>query len=238
MNTRIANRLMLGYSVLVTTILAGLYVSQAMSGPSRLTYDEIDVRRINVRESNGTVRMIISGADTAPGGMVKGKEIPHPDRRSAGIIFYNDEGTENGGLIFGGAKKGGQVTNYGHLSFDQYEQDQVVVLEQREENGARTAGLSFFDRPDAALPWDLVQRENTPEGHAEIEKLAKAGGFGHRRIFIGKTDDHISTVSLRDEKGRPRLVMKVTPDGSASIDFLDESGKTIRTLTPAAEPTR
>lgn len=105
MNGRIVHRLMLGYSVLVTTIFAGLYVSQAVSGPSRLMYDEIDVRRINVHESNGTVRMIISGADAAPGAIVKGKEIPHPNRRSAGIVFYNDEGTENGGLIFGGSKK-------------------------------------------------------------------------------------------------------------------------------------
>ena len=164
------------------------------------------------------------------------KSLTRSDRRSAGIIFYNDEGTENGGLIFGGTNKGGQVENYGHLSFDQYEQDQVVVLEQDEENGGRRAGLSFFDRPDAALPWDLVPKENTPEGHAAFEKLAKAGGFGHPRLFIGKTDGHTSTVSLRDEKGRPRLVITVTADGKASIDFLDESGKTVRTLTPGGEP--
>lgn len=112
-----------------------------------------------------------------------------------------------------------------------------MVLEQDEEAGARTAGLSFLDRPEAALPWNLVQKENTPDGRAALEKLEKAGGFGHSRLFIGKADDHTSTVSLKDEKGRPRLVMKVTPDGRASIDFLDESGKTVRTLTPVAEPT-
>jgi hypothetical protein len=188
MNERIAHRLMLGYCVLLTTILAGLCVSQAVSGPSKVTYDEIDVRRINVRESDGTVRMIISGADTAPGIIVKGKDIPHPNRRTAGIIFLNDEGTENGGLTFDGGKKGGQVTSHGHLSFDQYEQDQVVFLEQNEENGVRNAGLSFMDRPDAALPYDLVPKENTAEGRAELEKLIKSGGLAaHPRLFIGKT---------------------------------------------------
>lgn len=99
MYERVVHRTMLGYSVLVTTILAGLYVSQVASGPSKIAYDEIDVCRINVHERDGTVRMIISGADTSPGAIVKGREIPHPTRRSAGIIFYNDEGTENGGLI-------------------------------------------------------------------------------------------------------------------------------------------
>jgi hypothetical protein len=228
--------MMLAYSVLVTTILAALYVSQARSGPSRIAYDQIDVRRINVHESDGTVRMIISGADTSPGIVVKGREIPHPNRRSAGIIFYNDEGTENGGLIFGGNHKGGQVENYGHLSFDQYEQDQVVVLEQDEENGGRSAGLSFFDRPDASLPWDLFSKGNTPDGQAALKKMAQAGEFGQSRLFIGKTEDHAATVSLRDQKGRPRLVMTVMADGKASIDFLDESGRTVRTLTPARDP--
>jgi len=34
---------------------------------------------------------------------MKGKEQPHPGgNRGAGIIFYNDEGSENGGLTFSG----------------------------------------------------------------------------------------------------------------------------------------
>ena len=232
MNHTTTNRLMLGYCVLVTTLLAGLSVSQAVSGPGKVSYDELDVHRINVRERDGTLRMTISNTDSAPGIIVKGKEIPHPNRKSAGILFFNDEGTENGGLIFGGTKNDGKLTNYGHLSFDQYEQDQVVVLAQNEEDGKRNATLSFWDRPDTAIPWDLAHRMNTPEGRAEAEKLRNAGGFGYPRLLIGKTEKRVSTVSLKDAKGRPRLVMKVEPDGAASIDFLDENGKTVRTLTP------
>jgi hypothetical protein len=223
---------MLGYCVLVTTLVAALTVSQALSRPGRVSYDELDVHRINVRERDGRLRMTISNTDSAPGIIVKGKEFPHPSRQSAGLLFFNDEGTENGGLIFGGSKKDGKVTNYGHLSFDQYEQDQVVVLEQNEEDGNRDAALSFWDRPDAAIPWDLGQRMNTPEGRAEAERLRNSGGFGYPRLLIGKTDDSVSTVSLKDAKGRARLVMKVAPDGAASIDFLDADGKTVRTLTP------
>jgi len=232
MNHTTTNRLMLGYCVLVTTLLAGLTLAQAVSGPGKVSYDELDVYRINVRERDGTLRMTISNTDSSPGIIVKGKEIPHPNRKNAGILFFNDEGTENGGLMFGGAKKEGKVTSYGHLSFDQYEQDQVVLLEQNEEDGKRDAILSFWDRPDSALPWDLAQRMNTPEGRAEAEKLSNTGGFGYPRLLIGKTANRVSTVSLKDAKGRSRLVMKVAPDGAASIDFLDENGKTIRTLTP------
>jgi hypothetical protein len=225
-------RVLLGYSVIATTLAAVLTISHAVSDPRVTKFDEIDVQRINVREPDGTLRMTISNAATAPGIIVKGKEQPHPSRKSAGVLFFNDEGTENGGLIFGGEKKDGKVSGYGHLSFDPYEQDQAIVLEQSEQNGVREAGLSVNDLPDTPLPFDLVARAGTPEGRAELEKLAKAGGFGYSRLYIGKTGERVSTVVLKDAKGRSRLELKVAPDGAASIDFLDENGKAVRTLTP------
>jgi hypothetical protein len=229
-----ANRVVLAYCVVVTTALAAVTLNQAVSGPSKTAFQEIDVQRINVREPDGTLRMTISSAATAPGMIVKGKERPHPSRKSAGILFFNDEGTENGGLIFGGQKKDGNTASYGHLSFDQYEQDQVISLDQSEENGHRRAGLSFNDLPDTPIPWDLAARGNTPAGRAEIQRLAKTGAFGYPRLYIGKTPDRASTLDLKDAKGRTRLVLTVAPDGAASISFLDENGKTARTLTPSS----
>ncbi len=228
MNHTTATRLMLGYCVLVTTLLAAITVSQAVGGPGKVSYDELDVHRINVREPDGTLRMAISNTDSAPGIIVKGKEYPRPSRyphpsTSAGIFFFNDEGTENGGLIFGGAKIDGKVTNYHHLSFDQYEQDQVVALDQNEESGERDASLSFWDRPEAPIPRDLPHM---------TKRLADPATIGQPRLLIGKTHDNVSTVSLKDAKGRARLVLKVAPGGAASIEFLDENGKTVRTLTP------
>ena len=194
------------------------------------SYVEIDVQRINVREPDGTLRMTISNAATAPGLIFKGTEHPFPNRQAAGILFFNDEGTENGGLLFGGAKRGQNVGSGGHLSFDQYEQDQVVSLDQTEEHGRRRAGLTFFDRPTTPIPLGLIDKVNTPEGIDEFETLAKAGGFGYPRLFIGKTEDRDSTVVLRDAKGLARLKLTVTPAGAASIEFMDESGKVVRRI--------
>lgn len=39
-------------------------------------------------------------------------------------------------------------------------------------------------------------------------------------------------LSLRDAAGRKRLMLKVTAAGEASIPFLDEAGKVVRTVTP------
>ena len=194
------------------------------------SFDEIDVQRINVREPDGTLRMTISSMAKAPGLIFKGKEHAYPNRQAAGILFFNDEGTENGGLLFGGAKKGKYASSGGHLSFDQYEQDQVISLDQTEEHGRRRASLTFFDRPDTPMPPELIDNVNTLEGNAEFEKLAATGGLGYPRLFIGKTEDRASTVILRDAKGLARLKLTVTPLGAASIEFMDESGKIVRRI--------
>jgi hypothetical protein len=194
------------------------------------SFAEIDVQRINVREPDGTLRMTISNTATAPGLIFKGKEHAFPNRQAAGILFFDDEGTENGGLLFGGAKKGQNASSGGHLSFDQYEQDQVISLDQTEEHGRRRAGLTFFDRPSTPIPVDLIDRINTQEGSDEFETLAKAGGFGYPRLFIGKTEERESTVILRDARGLARLKLTVTPAGVASIEFMNESGKIVRRI--------
>ena len=82
------------------------------------------------------------------GVIVRGKEYAHPDRQSAGILFFNDEATENGGLIFGGAKgKDGKAQSYGHLSFDQYEQDQVFTIDSEDQYGLHSSAVTIWDRP-------------------------------------------------------------------------------------------
>jgi hypothetical protein len=228
-------RILLGYSVVMTTLLAALALSHAIHDTSAndATFDQLDVHRINIREPDGTLRMTISNSASAPGTPWKGKEIARPDRKEAGILFMNDEGTENGGLIFGGAKKDGKVSSFGHLSFDQYEQDQVISLDQSEEDGHRRATLVFADRPDASMRWDLDDK--TPAGRAEIERLAKEGAFGRRRLVIGKGPQRESAVVLADAQGHERLILKVTAEGAASIQFLDEKGNVVRDFTPAEQ---
>src|SRR6201996_7708431 len=96
----------------VVVVLAGFAESRQTQA-----FDEITVHRINVVEPDGTLRMTLSNKADFPGIIIKGKETPHPNRSTAGMLFFNDEGTENGGLIFGGRKDAsGKVTSYGHLS--------------------------------------------------------------------------------------------------------------------------
>lgn len=221
------------YAAAAASVALGLAIAAFVRHPDHEVLKTLDVGRINVREPDGTLRMTLSNRAFFPGMYVHGKEYPHAGRASeAGLIFLNDEGTENGGLIFDGARVNGRVTSAGHLSFDQYEQDQVVTLEQYEDNGDRAAGLTIADRPDAPMDFaGLSKIEAQPDGQAQFARMRAAGAFGYKRLFLGKSDGN-SEVTLKDGEGRPRLQLMVTHDGAASITFLDENGKPVRTVTP------
>src|ERR1700723_1000637 len=122
-------RFLVIYSTIVTIAFAVTLLCGFASRNAR--FDVLTVHRIDFVEPDGTPRLIISNRESFPGAYMRGKEYPRPDRReAAGMIFNNDEGSEMGGLIFGGLKmKDGTIQNHGHLSFDQYEQDQIFAIE-------------------------------------------------------------------------------------------------------------
>lgn len=65
------------------------------------------------------------------------------------MIFYNDEGTENGGLIFGGRRiENGEIVDSGvSLSFDKYGQlGQIVQLAGVDDRENEFAGLAINDQ--------------------------------------------------------------------------------------------
>ena len=109
-------RILAVYWAVLTTLLAAFVIGESVSAspPDSLQrFEEIDVQRLNVREPDGTLRMVVSN-HRLPGVIVRGKENPPVDRPYAGMLFYNDEGTENGGLVFGGRRNAnGEIVDAG-----------------------------------------------------------------------------------------------------------------------------
>lgn len=229
-----AGRALILYSGALTAAVIWLGLTAASPSIKDARFDTIDVGRINVREPNGTLRMTIASSARAPGFIGDGKEYPRPDRRMAGVLFFNDEGTENGGLIFAGKEAGGKASSGGSLTFDRYHQDQVVQLFGFEEGEERSAGIKVNDQPEGRLDFPAVDRvRSLPESQQEAAYRAANVG-GTQRLFAGRAVDKSSQVVLRDGQGRKRLVMRVAEDGAASIDFLDQAGKVQRTVRPNA----
>lgn len=184
---------------------------------------EINVQRINVREPDGRLRCVISNSSLVPGAIVRGREYAH-HRAVAGFLFFNDEETENGGLIFSGAD--GETA--GSLTFDAYEQDQIVQVLGTQDGSGQVAGLVVSDRPaDRSIVEDL--QEIADSDASAVDK--PPGHYGARRVFAG-TEQGDATLNLCDGHGRPRLRLRVTTDGSAAIEFLDEDGGVRRTVEP------
>jgi hypothetical protein len=228
------------YSGVLTVAFAVTVFAAFRSQTKKVNFEEITVQRINIVEPDGTLRMVISDTARFPGIIIKGKERPHPNRRTGGVLFFNDEGTENGGLTFGGSKdKDGKTSSYGHLSFDRYEQDQVFSIDASEDGPNRRSRVSLVDYPDYSITElmdeiDRIKPLPQTEQQVELKKFFAKRGEPHQRLLLGRDADKSVAMRLKDTEGRDRLVVMVKPDGSPVLQFLDEGGKVVSQL-PAAK---
>jgi hypothetical protein len=218
-----------------TATLALVVAGSAFQSTQRPRFDEIDVQRINIVEKDGRVRLVIANAERQTPVIVGGKAILPGTKRAAGLIFFNDEGDENGGLTYSGRTENGVPGASASLSFDQYHQDETVTLRYSQSGKERRAGLTIADRPEASLAAavELNDARTDAELASVRQRLMDAGVLGSRqRAFVGKNADGDARLVLSDGEGRPRLALSVTKSGAAKIEFLDAAGKVQRTLTP------
>jgi hypothetical protein len=232
-------RFLVIYSGMLTAVFAGTVITACATTAKKARFDEIDVQRINVIEPDGTMRLVISDKAKFPGSFFQGKEVSRPDRQATGLLFLNDEGTEMGGLTFDGAKgKDGQVRSDGHLSFDQYDQDQVFALDAGQEGTSKPTMLVISDRGDWPLhkAFDEITRIKalpTQESQAAMKKFVESHPGNQTRLVLGRASDKSAVLRLEDTEGRDRIVMKVGGDGTPILQFLDENGKVVDELPRA-----
>lgn len=149
---------------------AVLLAGAASIGKGRFT--ELDVERINLREADGTIGMVIANRERLPGLYLRTTEHAH------------DRGGDKSGML---------------LFNDVTDGVQPPVL-SGQDKAANAAG-------DYAI---------TP------------------RVLLGKSGSQNAALLLNDGNGPPPLQLEVTPDGQASVVFLDEDGKTVHGIAPAA----
>ena len=223
------------YALVMTALFATMTLAAFKQGAQKQRFSEIDVERINVIEPDGSYRMVISNRPRSIGPIYRGKPFGYPGGGRPGIIFFNDEGTENGGLTFTGKKNpDGTYSASSGFSFDQFNQDQILYFQYAEENGRRRTGFTIADRADVDIYDMVLERDSImklPEGAVRNEALQKwqqprnGVPLFATRLYVGRTVQKASVVSLADPQGRTRLALKVDSLGVASIEFMDENGK-------------
>jgi len=215
---------------LVSIVIFG---ALAFSAFTKSKFAEIDVERINVREKNGQLLMVVANSARMPDPVINGKTFK--TERPAGMLFYNGLGDENGGLVFGAVEGGGKYGAYQALSFDKHKQAQAMALVYNDHSGKYRAGLQIWDRPEIPLTDIIAKREEVlkmPDGEAKTSALKKLDeqNFSPTRVYVGKNAEKESEVTLYDANGKARIRMSVAADGTAKLDFLDANGKVTQSL--------
>jgi hypothetical protein len=199
----------------------------------------LSVERLNIVDSTGRLALVLSNGSRLPGIRVAGKEYVKPRGRvgSAGMIFYNEAGDEVGGIVYRGSPGGPRDTStaFGHLSFDQWKQNQVIALEYLDNGTNKSAGLRVWDRPQGtptereALSVIGQQVGATPLGSVRDSLRREymrrdAAAAGQLRAFLGSANG-VAALELRDGKGKVRIRLSVDTAGTARLAFLDTLGR-------------
>jgi hypothetical protein len=218
-------RLLAAYGIILALCLV-LVVSAFAPQSQKTKFEEIDVERINIVESDGRIKLVLANKQRLPGPVIDGKTYERVGVRSPGILFYNDKGDENGGLRTISTEADGKYAAGAGLAFDKYNGDEVIGMRYNDDNGSRTVAFRILDQPDAPPAEQKSNFERAAKLPAGRERDAlRRQAVANQRVLIGTSNDKTAGVTLFDGNGRPRIRLSVTVEGEAKLEFLDIDGK-------------
>lgn len=222
------------YSITLTFIFGYFLLSSFKPNESSEKFDEITVERINIVEPDGALKMVISNSKRQHPGMIDGKIIKER-KRPPGIIFFNEEQDEVGGLAFSGNKNDGAGMV---LSYDQYKNDQVMQMQyQRSRDGRQQYGINIWDRTEKfTLPELMSVMDSLKNSNISSEKEARevllnmndGKPFGAQRLFAGKNFNEQVGVFLKDEFGNNRITIFIDENNNPKFQVLDDKGNVVK----------
>lgn len=215
------------YSIFLTIAIMVLFYIIIKNNKQK-HFGEIDVERINVVEKNGDLKLVISNSEIQHMGMINGKELPARER-AAGLIFFNSDGDECGGLIYDGNDEEAVLV----LSVDKFKDDQVMQLQYMEDTktDARKYGLQLWDYgledgfEQRMSYFNKLKAMTDPKEQSEAYKKMKEDGLlAEDRLFIGKKFNKDVGLFINDNKGNPRIKIYIDKENNTKFEFLDEKG--------------
>lgn len=199
---------------LIATILALSACATQQGGVQH--FEEITVERINIAAPDGTHRMVLSNKKRFPPVVMDGRVLDIP--RSvvpAGLVFYDETGSERGGLavmdVPGRGERAGMI-------FDFQNSEAIGIGKYESEDGKYyQASLQIADR--IPLGSDIME----------------VGTSGPPRINIANKNGK-AVIELNDVNGKARIRLYANKDGSSGIEMLDGEGNVLSALpNPGAD---
>ncbi|QRM88839.1 hypothetical protein FG167_06195 [Lacinutrix sp. WUR7] len=192
------------------------------------------MKKITVIGEDNLPRMVLSNESRQHPGRMNGKEWEKRERLS-GLIFFNNEGDECGGLVFQTEEKDGKIISGMSFTMDNYKDDQVVQILNDEyySNGIAyiKRGLSINQYPVGSNVDERNEKlkqlrtiEDKEERKEKINALMEKEGAVNR-LFIGKTKGNSSGLFLAGPDGAPKMMIYVDENGEPKIQTFTENGE-------------
>lgn len=171
--------------------------------------ERITARRIDIVDDKGVIRMTLSGQTPAP--IIDGIQYKRAFN-VAGMVLYDDKGSERGGFGTADIEGGMAVLALDHPAMD---------------------AIGWRVSPDGEVRFSINQAP-PPIRDAALGNKLVPGVQVPTRIQMVVGADGTPAIALNDKQDRTRLRLTVTADGHGAIEFLDAQGRVVHTLAPEA----
>jgi len=195
---------------------------------------EITTERLNIVGKDGNKYIVLSNPEKQALATINGKPVD-PDaieRNVAGLLFFNEDGDEIGGLVYGIDS----TDSYQLLTFDQRKNDQIMALRKDEflDEGKwkKQYGLLLQERSEKqndVITSELKKIESIEDSllrEKELEKFYNDPvNLAPYRLFIGRTFSEDFGLYLMDKNNKTRLQIYIDKKGIPHIESIDENGE-------------
>lgn len=171
--------------------------------------ERITARRIDIVDENGVIRMTLSGQTPAP--IIDGIQYKRAFN-VAGMVLYDDKGSERGGFGTADVDGGMAVLALDHPAMD---------------------AIGWRVSPDGEVRFSINQAPPLIR-EPRLDNRLIPGVQTPTRIQMAVGADGTPAIALSDKQDRARLRLTITPEGYGAIEFLDAQGRVIHTLAPEA----
>lgn len=222
------------YAVISSTMLLLFVLTSFAEKDRKENMDELTVKKINLIGEDGSLRMVISNETRQHSGRINGQDLAKRER-PAGIIFFNNQGDECGGIVAAVSEQGKSINSGMSFTMDNYHDDQVIQLlnDETYEEGKASVQRGFIVR-EFPVGSDLISRQNkmaalekiadAKEREQKINELFEKEG-AKKRVFVGRTTKSDAGLFLYDENGKAKMKIYVDKSGKPKIEVVDDKGQ-------------
>jgi hypothetical protein len=225
---------LVAYAIVSTLFISFLALSSFGKKDKIENFDELIVKKLTVIGEDNLPRMVLSNENRQHSGRMNGKEWAKRERPS-GIIFFNNQGDECGGLVYQAKVKEGKTISGMSFTMDNYKDDQVLqILNDEYYAEGKTfieRGISINQFPEGTNIDDRNKKleelkaiKDDKERKSKTRELLQKEGSVNR-LFIGRTKGNSSGLFLSGPDGKPKMMIYVDEKGNPKIQTFNEKGE-------------